>query len=79
MNGRAIGRASVPPFLLDMGTALRAGDNEIRIEVLAPLRNQFVGRVLAGDAHYSHMKGYEHRLAAAGLIGPVSIVEVEGR
>ncbi len=79
VNGQAIGRASVPPFLLDVGTALRAGDNEIRIEVLAPLRNHFVGRALAGDARYSHMTGYEHRLAAAGLIGPVSIVEVEGR
>lgn len=79
VNGQAIGRASVPPFLLELGTALRAGDNEIRIEVLAPLRNHFVGRALAGDAHYSHMTGYEHRLAAAGLIGPVSIVEVEGR
>jgi hypothetical protein len=35
-----------------------------------------VGRALAGDPHYSHMKGYEHQLVAAGLIGPAILAEV---
>jgi len=76
VNGQPVGRASLPPFLLDVSGPLKAGDNTIEIEVRAPLRNYFVGRALAGDPHYSHMKGYEHQLVAAGLIGPVSIGEV---
>ncbi len=76
VNGQEVGRASVPPFLLDVTAPLQAGDNTVEIEVLAPLRNYFVGRALAGDPHYSHMQGYEHQLVAAGLIGPVGIVEV---
>jgi len=78
VNGREIGRASVPPFLVDITGALQPGENAIEVAVLAPLRNYFVGRALAGDPHYSHMKGYENQLVAAGLIGPVSLAEVPG-
>ena len=78
VNGREIGRASVPPFLVDITEALQPGENAIEVAVLAPLRNYFVGRALAGDLHYSHMKGYDNQLVAAGLIGPVSIAEVPG-
>ena len=76
VNGQEVGRASVPPFLIDVTASLKAGENTVEIEVLAPLRNYFVGRALAGDPHYSHMKGYGKQLAAAGLIGPVSIGDV---
>jgi hypothetical protein len=76
VNGLEAGRVSVPPFLVDVSAGLTPGDNTIEIEVLAPLRNYFVGRALAGDPHYSHMKGYEHQLVAAGLIGPASLAEV---
>jgi len=76
VNGNEIARASVPPFLVDITSALSAGDNSIEIDVLAPLRNHFVGRALAGDERYSHMQGYETQLVAAGLIGPVRIAEV---
>lgn len=76
VNGRDIGRAGVPPFLLDVTAALQPGENSVEVEVLAPLRNYFVGRALAGDPHYSHMKGYEHQLVAAGLIGPAILAEV---
>jgi len=76
VNGRDVGRASLPPFMLDISGALVPGANRIEVEVLAPLRNYFVGRALNGDPHYAHMKGYEQQLAAAGLIGPVTLVEV---
>jgi len=46
--------------------------------VLAPLRNDFVGRALAGDPKYTHMKNFGNQLAAAGLIGPVAIAEIAG-
>jgi hypothetical protein len=44
--------------------------------VAAPLRNYFVGRALADDPKYSHMKRYADELVAAGLIGPINLVEV---
>jgi len=58
VNGNEIARASVPPFLVDISAALSAGDNSIEIDVLAPPRNHFVGRALAGDERYTHMQGY---------------------
>lgn len=81
VNGQAVGRASFPPFIVDVTEALKGGDNHVEIEVLAPLRNGFVGRALAGDPRYSHMERYAESLVAAGLMGPVAIAEVvvEGR
>ena len=76
VNGQEIGRASIPPFIVDISQDLRQGDNLIEVEVLAPLRNYFVGRALAEDPKYAHMKGFASELVAAGLIGPVTIAEV---
>jgi hypothetical protein len=76
VNGREIGRASIPPFIVDVSTALKAGENVIEIELLAPLRNYFVGRALADDPKYAQMKDYANQLVAAGLMGPVAIAEV---
>ncbi|HSB95683.1 MAG TPA: glycosyl hydrolase [Spongiibacteraceae bacterium] len=75
VNGTEIGRASIPPFIVDISTALQTGDNLIEVQLLAPLRNYFVGRALAEDPKYSHMKGYANQLVAAGLMGPVTIAE----
>lgn len=76
VNGQPAGRASLPPFALDITAALQRGENRIDIEVLAPLRNDFVGRALAKDSRYSHMERYRDELVAAGLMGPVIIAEV---
>jgi hypothetical protein len=77
VNGQALGRASIPPFAVDITAALRQGSNTFEIEMLAPLRNAFVGRALAGDPHYSGMENYDNALVAAGLMGPVAVVEVQ--
>lgn len=76
VNGQDVGRASIPPFAVDITDAIKPGENSIEIALLAPLRNYFVGRALSGDPHYSGMENYEHALVAAGLMGPVAIVEV---
>ena len=76
VNGEEVGRASIPPFIIDISQHLRQGDNLIEVAVLAPLRNYFVGRALADDPKYSHMKDFAGLLVAAGLIGPVAIAEV---
>lgn len=77
VNGQSVGRASVPPFALDITPLLAAGENRIEVEVLAPLRNVFVGRAEAGDELYRHMAIYTDSLVAAGLLGPVVIAEVK--
>ncbi|MCB1688844.1 MAG: hypothetical protein KDI33_10175 [Halioglobus sp.] len=76
VNGVAVGRASLPPFVVDITASLKSGDNVIEVEVLAPLRNDFVGRALAGDPRYGNMEVYRDELVAAGLMGPVALVEV---
>jgi hypothetical protein len=76
VNGQHTGRASVPPFAIDVTSALVSGDNEIEIEVLAPLRNEFVGKALEGDELYRHMTIYAESLVAAGLMGPVVLAQV---
>lgn len=75
VNGKPVGRASIPPFIVDVSEPLQAGKNSIEIQVLAPLHNYFVGRALAKDPKYSHMEVYADQLVAAGLIGPVAIAE----
>jgi hypothetical protein len=77
VNREAVGRASIPPFTVDITTAVVSGDNQIDIEILAPLRNVFVGRALAGDERYQNMKIYADSLVAAGLMGPVVLAEVD--
>ena len=76
INGQEVGRASMPPFIVDVTAALQQGNNVIEVQVLAPLRNYFVGRALTDDPKYSHMKGFANQLVAAGLMGPVALAEV---
>lgn len=78
VNGRSVGRASLPPFALDIGSALRSGPNTIEVNVVAPLRNLFLGRAAAGDPLYANMLELEGQLVAAGLLGPVTLHRVPG-
>ncbi|MAT95266.1 MAG: hypothetical protein CME59_22065 [Halioglobus sp.] len=77
VNDEVAGQASLPPFTLDITDALTAGDNVIKVEVRAPLRNLFVGRALAGDPLYAQMTRFENALVAAGLLGPVTLFTKE--
>jgi hypothetical protein len=77
INGTMVGRASMPPFTLDVTSALVSGENKIEIEVLAPLRNVFVGKALQGDQLHRHMTIYAGSLVAAGMMGPVLLAEVQ--
>lgn len=75
VNGKAVGRDSIPPFIVDVSSALQEGKNVIEVQLQAPLRNYFVGRALAKDPKYLQMEGYADQLVAAGLMGPVVIAE----
>ncbi|WP_116364071.1 glycosyl hydrolase [Parahaliea mediterranea] len=77
VNGQRIGRASLPPSRIDITDALEPGDNLIDIAITAPLRNAFVGKGLAEDPLYSHMKVYQDQLVAAGLLGPVQLHQIK--
>jgi hypothetical protein len=76
VNGKDVGRASLPPFALDVGAVLVPGANSIEVEVVAPLRNLFLGRAVAGDPLYANMLEFEGQLVAAGLKGPVTLHRV---
>lgn len=76
VNGKDVARASLPPFALDVTDRLQPGDNEIEVQVLAPLRNVFIGKALAGDPKYSNAKDMASQTVAVGLMGPVSLAEV---
>ncbi|QTD57079.1 glycosyl hydrolase [Parasphingorhabdus cellanae] len=78
VNGKAVGRASVHPFLVDISDAVRAGKNTITVSVRPPQRNALVGRALAGDKFAEHMSVYENDLVRLGLVDPVKLYRVEG-
>ena len=73
LNGDDLGSVSLPPFRLDISQALQDGLNELEITVQNPLRNQMVGRALAGDELFAHMAQHENALSAMGLIGQVRL------
>ncbi|MCB1690708.1 MAG: hypothetical protein KDI33_19580 [Halioglobus sp.] len=77
INSEPVAQSSIPPFITDISAYLKGGKNEIEVIVQAPLRNGFVGRALSGDPRYAHMKSYENKTVAAGLIGPVTIAEIQ--
>lgn len=73
LNGQSIGRARVPPFVLDVTAQAREGRNTVTVEVIAPLRNAFVARGVAGDPGYRQFAGRPDALAPVGLRGPVTL------
>jgi len=75
VNGTDIGRASLPPFTVDISAALHAGDNVIKVEVQPALANGFIGEARAGNPKYAHMQRGDGSAFGAGLIGPVRLIE----
>lgn len=78
VNGQSAGRASLPPFTVEVGSYLRPGENVVEVVVLAPLRNYLTGRALAEDPQHNNMSRYADQLVAAGLMGPVYLEHFSG-
>ena len=76
MNGADTGRASLPPWRVDITGALRTGRNQIEIEYRPPPRNGLIGRAIKGDPGARQFRERRDALAPAGLRGPVHIREM---
>ncbi|GAB3115427.1 hypothetical protein G8770_08740 [Aestuariicella hydrocarbonica] len=77
VNGKAMARASIPPFVVDITSALQPGDNTIEVEVLPPLVNGFIAKARAQDPRYQHMARADGSAFGAGLPGPVRLFRTE--
>ena len=81
VNGRALGIAWSPPFRVDLGDALRPGDNAIEVDVVNFWPNRIIGDAgLPADERRTRTNVRNLRadtpLMRSGLIGPVRLVEV---
>jgi hypothetical protein len=74
VNNKKAGQIMLPPYELDITNFMKTGQNSLKIEVDAPLRNHFVGAYLSGDKHFEQFKGRENTLLNTGLKGPVQLL-----
>lgn len=91
LNGRALGTAWKPPFVLDVSDLLAAGTNQLEVKVTNTWRNRLIGDAgLPEDERVTWLArsaGFgapdydaDSPLAPSGLIGPVQLVpEVKAR
>ncbi|WP_224242665.1 glycosyl hydrolase [Hyalangium gracile] len=76
VNGVAVGRVSLPPWRIDITSALRAGSNALEIEYRPSSRNAMIKRAIDGDPRMQHFLERKDGLVPAGLRGPIRIVEM---
>ena len=84
INGKDMGNMWRPPFIVEITSALRAGKNELKVEVANTWRNRIIGDIkLPVEERISwsvqNMCGWfnaETALVPSGLAGPVRILAV---
>jgi hypothetical protein len=82
VNGQSLGLLWKPPFVVDVTEALRAGRNELEVEVTNQWTNRIVGdrsvppdeRILSAGAGQGGFGGPPANLPASGLLGPVTVL-----
>ncbi len=79
INGKFAGKRVFAPYMLDITSFLVPGENRIEVRVTTGQLNGYIGKAKQGDAHYKQFKGKEDQLMAAGLLGPVVILEEHPR
>lgn len=73
INNKEIGSAIHSPFIMDITSHLKEGDNDIEITITPTKYNEFVGEANNGNKMYKKLK--DSPLMSEGLIGPVVIYE----
>ena len=78
LNGRNLGTLWTPPWVVDLGDSLKAGENELEIAVTNPWNNRLVGdSKLPLEKRLTSLSlqtvNPATPLLSAGLLGPVSI------
>ncbi|MCH2173696.1 hypothetical protein MK489_23205 [Myxococcota bacterium] len=64
------------PHRVDVTNAIRQGRNRLKIEVTPPTLNGLIGRAREGESALAHLAEGREPMAA-GLIGPVRLLQVE--
>lgn len=80
LNGKSCGIAWTPPYRVEIGQALRAGANELRIEVTNTWANRLIGDHDLPEAQRITRTVAPYRLEGkpllpAGMLGPVTIIK----
>ena len=74
VNGKRVGSIWTPPYELDLGPALVAGQNDLEIRVYNVVANQLAGRPIGKPATYDAGQPPRRRTikaVPAGLLGPI--------
>lgn len=76
VNGQEVGTLWKPPYVVDIGKAVRTGDNALEVDVVNTWLNRLVGDAQAGvqdPETFTSTKSWNSRtrLESAGLLGPV--------
>jgi hypothetical protein len=81
VNGQLLGTAWHPPYQVDIGKAVRRGDNQLEVSVANLWVNRLIGDAQPGmkKVTYTTMPTYraDAPLRPSGLIGPVRLLGVE--
>lgn len=81
LNGKEVGSAWTAPWQLDISTAIRTGENKIEIEVANTWVNHLISDSKLETNDKMKWTGVNHftskdRLEKSGLIGPVSVQQI---
>lgn len=79
VNGKSVGVAWRHPYVIDIGDAVRIGDNTLEIKVVNLWPNRIIGDQVTGTSHtYTPAKFYnaKSKLLPSGLLGPVTLKKV---
>lgn len=78
VNGRNVGESWHAPYRLDITSALRPGENEIKIEVVNAWVNRLIGDQQPGATKFTFTDVTPYKadspLASSGLLGPVVLM-----
>jgi hypothetical protein len=77
INGKLVGSKIYTPFIFNISDYIKAGVNEIRINVTPTQLNGFIGEANNGQRLYREFKNKE--LMSQGLIGPIRIYEQKNK
>ncbi|MEL7534010.1 MAG: hypothetical protein AAFN10_22055, partial [Bacteroidota bacterium] len=76
LNTEPLGRLSYRPFVIECTHKLKPGWNAIEVWISPSQRNDFINRARRGEKKYRQFADLEWSLQAAGLLGPVRLLEV---
>lgn len=77
INGKHAGEKIWAPYLMEITSFVKPGDNKIEIQVTPTNRNAFIGEAVKGNAKYIQFKNAAKSLMPAGLVGPVTIKVIQ--